>query len=187
MVEFNELNINQDGSILTLDVSIKDLSYYTDVYIDAIIIDTQDTYTEGGPSSSPIYTTTIAPNTKNQRLELDKIDLNVDLNKTLFFIWVITRGTPSLDTPCGEDNYINLGVTYAKYPIYRQAVDSMKELEDECKVPKFFIDTFLRLKAIEFAVLTNNYEMAVKFWQKFFLNKDIDIYSVESNCNCNKT
>lgn len=52
MINFNELKITQDGSLLILDVSVKDLEYYKDVYIDSIYVDTQDTYINGGPSSN---------------------------------------------------------------------------------------------------------------------------------------
>lgn len=52
MINFNELKIAQDGSLLTLDVSVKDLEYYKDVYIESVYVDTQDTYINGGPSSN---------------------------------------------------------------------------------------------------------------------------------------
>lgn len=52
MINFNELKIAQDGSLLTIDVSVKDLEYYKDVYIESIYVDTQDTYINGGPSSN---------------------------------------------------------------------------------------------------------------------------------------
>ena len=56
MVEFKELKITPDGKNLIINASIKDLEYYKDVYIDSVIIDTQDTYLPSGPSSNPIYT-----------------------------------------------------------------------------------------------------------------------------------
>lgn len=52
MINFNELKIAQDGSLLTLDVSVKDLEYYKDIYIESVYVDTQDTYINGGPSSN---------------------------------------------------------------------------------------------------------------------------------------
>lgn len=55
MVKFNELKVTNDGKYLIIDVSIKDLQYYTDVYLDEIIIDTQDTYVDNGPSKSPAF------------------------------------------------------------------------------------------------------------------------------------
>ena len=195
MVDFNELSVNAEGTTLTVDVSIKSVydtsgvDTYQNVYIDYISIDTQDTFITGGPSSSPIYTVSYDDSNKQVVLTLDKLDLGgVDLNKTLFFIWVVTRGTPSSTVSCGEDNYINLGVTYAKYPFYRLAVNVMGELleEEECRIPKNFIDSFLRLKAIHYAVLTEQWEKAIKLWDKLVLKDNSDAYSV-TRCNCNKT
>lgn len=59
MVQFNELRINLQGTRLIIDASIKDLQYYNNVYIDSIIIDTQDTFSINGPSSNPIFTYTV--------------------------------------------------------------------------------------------------------------------------------
>ena len=42
MVAFQELRITPDGQKLIIDVSVKDLEYYTNVYLDTIQIDTQD-------------------------------------------------------------------------------------------------------------------------------------------------
>ena len=43
MIQFNELRISQSGDRLIIDVSVKDLEYYTNVYLSEILIDTQDT------------------------------------------------------------------------------------------------------------------------------------------------
>lgn len=55
MIRFNELRITKDGKHLIIDVSVRSQPYYNDVYLDSISIDTQDTYKDGGPSSSIIY------------------------------------------------------------------------------------------------------------------------------------
>lgn len=54
MVQFNELRITPDGKKLIIDVSVKDSEYYTNVYLDKILIDNQDSFLESGPSSSAI-------------------------------------------------------------------------------------------------------------------------------------
>lgn len=59
MIQFNELRISPDNQELIIDVSVKDLSIYSNVYLDSIIIDNQDTFTNNGPSSNPIYSHTI--------------------------------------------------------------------------------------------------------------------------------
>lgn len=59
MLTFNELRITPDGKYLIIDVSVSNESYYKDVIIDSIIIDTQNTYVATGPSNKPIYTYTL--------------------------------------------------------------------------------------------------------------------------------
>lgn len=56
MIQFNELRITPDSQQLIIDVSIDNSSYYDNVILDSIVIDTQDTYVANGPSPKPIYT-----------------------------------------------------------------------------------------------------------------------------------
>ena len=212
MVDFNELRVSPDRKNLIIDVSIKDLPYYENVYIDSIIIDTQDTYIPSGPSNSPIFTYEVVSNVtpvyslpdcecnqvqdyidkencfetsnneeKRVRLELDNIALNNHLKGNLFFVYVITKGTPSSDTPCNMDNTINLGVTADTYPIYTNMLNSLKELES-CSTPKLFTDAFLRFKAFELSIKTGQYSQVINYWNKYF--KSLDIPN-NTNCSCN--
>ena len=73
MVQFNELRITPDGQKLIIDVSVKDLEYYTNVYLDTIQIDTQDTFVESGPSSEVVYTEVIEGNMKALELALKEV------------------------------------------------------------------------------------------------------------------
>ena len=212
MVDFNELRISPDRKNLIIDVSIKDLSYYENVYIDSIIIDTQDTYIPSGPSNSPIFTYEVVSNVtpvyslpdcgcnqvqdyidkencfetsnneeKRVRLELDNTALDNHLKGNLFFVYVVTKGTPSSNTPCNMDNTINLGVTADTYPIYTNMLNSLKELES-CETPKLFTDAFLRFKAFELSIKTGQYSQIINYWNKYF--KSLDIPN-NTNCSCN--
>ena len=105
MVKFNELKITPDGNSLIIDVSVKDLHYYNNIYLDSIIIDNQDTYVDTGPSSQAIYTKTIEGNEKSFRLELNNSNI-LSLKDNLFFIYIKVKGIPSFDTPCGLENMI---------------------------------------------------------------------------------
>ena len=124
MVQFNELKITPDGQRLIIDVSIKDLEYYTNVYLDTVQIDTQDTFVESGPSSEVVYSKTIEGNTKSVRLELGIGDLLPSLNDNLFFVYVKTKGTPATNTPCGMDNIYTLGITLNTCFIYNSIMFS---------------------------------------------------------------
>ena len=53
MVHFNQLSITPDGKRMVIDVMVRDTKYLKDVYLDELIIDAQDTYTNGGPSKTP--------------------------------------------------------------------------------------------------------------------------------------
>lgn len=214
MITFQELRVTPDGKKLIIDASVKDLSYYTNVFLDAIIIDSQDTYVAGQPSTKPIFyyevtsnSTEVYPSTdldnptreeenkdiiyvnegeesgeKRVRLELDTKALNVNLSTTLFFVYVVTKGTPSADTPCNMDNQTTLGVAANLYPFYRNTMGCMKEVEEECSIPKTFIDRLLRFKALELSIATGNYAQAIKYWNKFFRKIKS---TVVTKCRCN--
>lgn len=53
MIHFNQLSITPDGKNMIVDVMVRDTKYLKDVYLDEIIIDTQDRFTIGGPSKVP--------------------------------------------------------------------------------------------------------------------------------------
>lgn len=210
MVEFQELSVTPDGKNLIIDVSVKDLSYYTDVYLDSIIIDTQDTYVSTGPSSKPVFSYEVTAanaeiyeatgivkvtaedtNTiyaaaeegeKRVRLELNNTALGTDINSNLFFVYVVTKGTPTADTPCGMDNNTSMAVVANLHPFYRSIVACMKEVEDECNVSTSFINKLLQFKALELSIKTGHYTEAVKYWNKFF--KKVKSNIVTKKCNC---
>lgn len=183
MIRFNELRICPDSSSLIIDVSVKNFDIYNDVYIDSIIIDTQDTYNISGPSNNPVYKHTVSEdNLKNVRLELDKKDLINLADNNLFFVYVVAKGTPSASTPCGMDNQITMGVVANLYIFYKSILCSMKELDNKCEIPKHFIDSLLRFKALELSIKTGHYVQAIKYWNKFF--KNISNSTVNTRCKC---
>lgn len=182
MIKFNELRITPDGQNLIIDVSVKDLEYYTDVYLDSIQIDTQDTFVGNSPSSKVVYTKTIDGNQKSIRLELGKGDLLPTLNDNLFFVFVKVKGTPSIDTPCGMDNLTTVGTVLNKYPIYRDIMQYIKEVTSSCTIPKNFIDKYLRFKAFEISIVTGHYTEAIEYYNKFI--KGIKNISNNVDCGC---
>ena len=173
MIEFNELKISTDNQCMIIDVSVKNISIYDNVYLDSIIIDNQDTFTNNGPSSNPVYSLIVEGDSKNFRIVLGNTDL--DIQNNMFFVYISTKGTPSPDTPCSMDNNISVGILYNKYLLYKLFMNSVKEVESECNIPKNFINNILRLKALELCLSTGNYIQAIKYWNKFFKNNKYDL------------
>ena len=65
MLIFNELRITPDQKYLIIDVSVDNQKYYENIQIDSIIIDTQDTYIDSGPSNNPIFTYNLTEENNN--------------------------------------------------------------------------------------------------------------------------
>lgn len=145
--------------------------YYNNVYISQIKIDSQDTFNSSGPSSSLIYeSTTFAANTKKVTLDLQASDFNseVDMDKTMFFVYAVASGTPAPDTPCGFDETPSIGVTFSLCPIYNETIQYVKEVEKECELPKDFINMILQFKAIQYSINSGHFTQAIKYYNKFY-------------------
>lgn len=181
MLQFNELTIISDSQKLIIDVSVKDLEYYKDVYLDSIVIDTQDTFIESGPSNETVYNKTISGNTKSIRLELGIGDLLPSLNNNLFFIYIKTKGTPAINTPCGMDNITTIGVVTDSKTIYDNMMCYIRQIESSCNIPKDFIDSLLKYKAFELSIKTGNYPLSIKYYK--YLSKNFN-NNINKSCSC---
>lgn len=206
MVQFNELRITPDGKHLIVDVQVDPLSYYDNVYIDSIHIDTQDTFIQTGPSSKTIYTY-IVPEDINEKVysqdcgcrvldEADNEQIYVDeaglkhlrqiidldgIQNNLFFVWVLTKGQPSADTPCGMKEQMVLGVVYNDQPLLWNAMKMLEGLNG-CTPDKAFIDFILEREGFDLALKTGNYTKAIEYWKRLFVKK---VPKLENHCGCN--
>lgn len=216
MVIINELRITPDGKNLIVEATVENLRYYKQVYIDSVVIDTQDTFSANGPSSNPVYTTSFeythdnistredcSPvvvqggncecgdvytsqkhGRKNIRLILSAKDLGrATLDNDIFFVYIIATGVPEPYTPCGMDNSTVMGIAYNLRPLYNLGMGYIRELADNCSMPKNFIDYILRFKAFELSLRTGNYTLAIDYWKRFFKNKTSSI-SKPKGCGC---
>lgn len=197
MIRFNELKIEDDYIII--DVQIEEEKYFKDMYIDSIVIDTQDTFIANGPSSKAIYTKTFNANTdvrkeeivyiqgtdkyNRVRLYINGKDLNVDIHKTMFFVYAIAGGTPAADTPCRWDENKALHTLVDVQLLYNTMIQYVKELGRECSTPDNFINAILQFNAIDLALKTNQYPLAIELWKRFY--SDIESNAVLPNCGCN--
>ena len=197
MIRFNELKI--EDNYIIIDVQIEEEKYFKDMYIDSIVIDTQDTFIANGPSSKAIYTKTFNTNTdvkkeeivytqgidkhNRVRIYIDGKDLNVDIHKTMFFVYVIAGGTPAADTPCRWDENKALHTLVDTQVLYNNMIQYVKELSKDCSTPDNFINAILQFNAIDLALKTNQYSLAIDLWKKFYSNIESNV--VLSNCGCN--
>lgn len=179
MLTFQELKITPDGNNLIIRAVVDEQSFYDNVLIDSVVIDTQDTYVSTGPSSKPIYTSKVG--NKEVNLVLSTSDLGGKLDN-LYFVYIIPSGSPSPDTPCGLINSYIIGTVANLYPYFQDIMKYVKEIEGTCSIPKNFIDSSLKLKALELCMRTGNYIQAVKYWNKFFKGKIGS--NTASNCRC---
>ena len=204
MIRFNELKI--EDNYIIIDVQIEEEKYFKDMYIDSIVIDTQDTFIANGPSSKAIYTKTFNTeedtfyknnpcitkrmednvffsNNNRVRIYIDGKDLNVDIHKTMFFVYVIAGGTPAADTPCRWDENKALHTLVDTQVLYNNMIQYIKELNKDCSTPDNFINAILQFNAIDLALKTNQYPLAIDLWKRFY--SDIESNVVLPNCGCN--
>ena len=182
MIKFTDLRVSNGHLIISAEVrEIED--YYDNVYIDKIKIDSQDTFSSTGPSSSLIYESASFPaETKSITLDLDASDFtDIDMDKTMFFVYAVATGTPSVDTPCGMDNTNSIGVTFSLCPIYNETMQYVKEVENTCNLPMSFINMILQLKAIQYSINSGHYTQAIKYYNKFYKNLGV---SSTQPCGC---
>lgn len=188
MIKFKELRISLDNSKLHIEAEVLEDSYYENVGITSIQIDTQDTYVGNTnmPSSSPKYFKEITGDTlvKYINLCLNDYDLEgISLKDDILYVWVTTDENITGEPPCGMDIPRKLGVCINWQYIYNIGINFIKEAASVCDTNDDFIDFILRYKAIILAIKTGHYSIANKYWNKFFKNK-INNYTTKS-CRCN--
>lgn len=185
MIVFDQLYIDNNSKRLVIEASIENLSYFDNVEIDKVVIDSQDTYIDNGPSSNPILVQQIPQGqqlNKHIKLEISEKELGIPFNNNMLFIYVFAKGYPSPDTPCGYDNNKIMGIAANLYPYYQSMMSGVKEISDTCNIPKYFINNILRFKAIELSIKTGNYSQAIKYWKKFFSSDRVRY--IHQTCGC---
>lgn len=123
---------------------------------------------------------------KRIRIEVSKKDLGYDIAGNLFYIYVIAKGVPHPDTPCGMDEEVTMGVVYNLKDIKDSAIGYIKGSlkEEPTQDRKSFIDFILRYKSFTLFLDTGNYTEANKLWDKIS-NKTLSVSSYKSKGCCN--
>jgi hypothetical protein len=188
MIEFTNLSISPEGDLLLIEASVPNESYYTDVYIDSITIDTPDKYANSGPSTTPVYSYNVpeGENTKTVRLVLKPLDTLLASFNGMILVYAKARGVPAADTPCGKDNITTLGVAINLYPYYQKGMQFIKELASTCSISSNFINYILGIKGIELAMKTCNYAEAIALFNKLFNGQEGNINGGSYGCKCSQ-
>lgn len=178
---FKELRITPNGGELRIHAGVESGIPFMNVELDKIVIDTQSTYVKDGPSSKPVYEYQVqSGDVKDCKLVLTKDELvNIPMSSTLFFVYVISKGS---STSSQFEPRI-MGTAANLYPYMQQMMTFVKEIGDNCCIPKGFIDKFLRYKALDLSIRTGNYPLAIKYWNRFFTGKLPEHSSTKCSCN----
>jgi len=168
MIVINNISIKEDGHTLNVSAVINSTTYPPTTYFDSIIIDTQDTYLNTGPSTTPIYTHSIVDVDNHHTLttinmDIDLSQVGVDITKTMFFVYLKETST---ETIVGETKF-DVAISLRDY--YVSALSSLKDLDCKCSIPKDFIDTYLLVKAILLCLESKSYDMAIRYWNKYYI------------------
>lgn len=185
MIVFDELRVTNDAEYLIIDARVRKEDYYKDVYIDKIVIDTEETYSESGPSSNPVYSYSPKGDNKSIKLILNINELQnlTSFKNHLLFVYAVAKGTPASNTPCGLDNINTLGVTTYMGDFYNYFMQNIKEVGQSCSIPQNFIDALLRWEALNVSIDSGHYTQGIKYFNDWFKNSVKETVNV--NCGCN--
>ena len=176
MTTFNEAYIVNDPKTLVIDVQVDNKDYFKDVYLDSIIIDTNTTYNPQGPSTKPFKCIQIEGNKKRYK---EVIDIDALPNR-MYFIYVLTRGEASPETPCGLKNKCAVCVVYDPTNLYKQG---MKQITSNgCSPSLQFLDYIIKEEAFNIALEGGHYVKAIEYWEE--LNNSNNHYNIVKPCGC---
>ena len=179
MVIIEQCRIDSEGTQLIIEAEVENLEWYKDVFIDSVFIETEAT-NSNTPASSPIIE---GIHKKKIKYCINAKDIGKGtFNDSIFYVYIRVTGVPSIDCPCGMDREYTLGIAVNMRPIYNQAMQFIRELDNTCDIPRGFIDMILRLKAFELSLKTGNFIVAQKQLDRLFKNKVGVVPS--KNCGC---
>lgn len=180
MIQFNEARMTPDTKHIIVDVSIVNMSYYENVYVDAVILKYIDKDGNEQPVPDGEFSRDngrIGENVKRFRVyaDIDSISYN------LFIIHAYCTDGASPDTPCGMTATESTKAIYNTCPIYQNLMAGLRNLGDDCSPPQALMNQFFRYKAFQLAIETGDYDAAAKYWNQFFSRKS---KKTSKGCGC---
>lgn len=189
MLQFNILKFTTPWH-LHIDAQVIDLAYYDNVYIDKIIIDTDETVLSSGPSDSPLYTETFDSSTRSISKDIDILEL-LDYNPAprMLFVYLVAGGTPLAATPCGMDNIYTVKAVAHLQTVYKRAVDYIKCgpkcgcASNECTVSPVFANFALEYFKLKSCIDLGMNTEALESFNRL-MGRTAQAKTVYSNCGC---
>lgn len=169
MIKYNTLKI--EGNYLIIDFEVEDKPYYSNISIEGVRVDTPLTY----GTDTPYY---IYDEDDVTRYEAEIFI--PDVKKELLIITPQVYVALPPDTPCGAD-VIDMAAVYDRNVLLDKGLGYLKELGDTCEISRGFVDFILKRHALDMAIATCNYSMAIKYWKMLTMIKGTTI----KGCGCN--
>lgn len=168
MIKYNTLKI--EGNNLIIDFEVEDKPYYSNVSIEGVRVDTPLTY--GTDTPYYIYD-------KDDVTRYETEIFIPDVKKELLIITPQVYVALPPDTPCGAD-IIDMAAVYDRNVLLDKGLGYLKELGDTCEISRGFVDFILKRHALDMAIATCNYSMAIKYWKMLTMVKGTTI----KGCGC---
>lgn len=168
MIKYNTLKI--EGNNLIIDFEVEDKPYYSNISIEGVRVDTPLTY----GTDTPYY---IYDEDDVTRYEAEIFI--PDVKKELLIITPQVYVSLPPDTPCGAD-VIDMAAIYDRNVLLDKGLGYLKELGDTCEISRGFVDFILKRHALDMAIATCNYNMAIKYWKMLTMIKGTTI----KGCGC---
>lgn len=169
MIKYNTLKI--EGNNLIIDFEVEDKPYYSNISIEGVRVDTPLTY--GTDTPYFIYDEDNVTRYENEIFI-------PDVKKELLIITPQVYVALPPDTPCGAD-IIDMAAVYDRNVLLDKGLGYLKELGDTCEISRGFVDFILKRHALDMAIATCNYSMAIKYWKMLTMIKGTTI----KGCGCN--
>lgn len=192
MIQFNDLKF-LTSKTLHINAEVIDLEYYNNVYISSIIIDTEDTVQETGPSDEPPFVLTFSNQPRAINTTIDVSSL-VDNGPKMLFVYVQCSGAPTADTPCGLDNEYTMQIVVDYQQIYNAALKHAKCvgkcgcIDGACAIDTSFANFALQYFRMEEGIKNGNWSDAYDAYC-WLIRKKGNLKYKESNssrrCSCN--
>lgn len=193
MIKFNNLEFLTSKK-LRVNVEVLDLDYYKHVYIDSIIIDTEDTVCPSGPSDNPaivFYPTEETPKAVDQIIDVSEI---VNVETKMLFVYIKCSGVPSSSTPCGLDSEYSMRPVVNFADVYKEGlkragcVGGCGCIGVDCEIDTAFANFALQYFRLTSALDNDDVETAYDAW--FHLmhkggSKRLAVKQTTKPCGCN--